>query len=632
MINKYLFILIFVLILFCGKIFPQENIYITEEIIVSSLRTNTDLLDSPVRTDIFYKNEIQNINGEQLSDILQTSSLVTLKSYGGLSGLKSISISGTGPENTLILLNGIKINNSQNLQFDLSMVTKDNIEKIEILNNGYSAIYGSQGVGGIVNIITNNGKLSDEKFKLNISGQYGSYNYSKFSLNGGKRFGKSVINFNFMNEKSNDNFDYYYYDGSSKILKSRENSDYSNINTTIDYSYLQNSKSKLNLYLQYTDNKRNLPGIETGTPPLKSSQKDRNLNFFTSFNKNFAQLSFTVISIYQNYLMNFEIENQLNNFYRNVNYGLSGVLKYVKNNIDASFGTDISKAVLTSNAFDKNVSRFQVGVFVLAKNYLLDRKLVIFPSLRYDYFSDIKKENISFKIGLNFHLFRKEDIHLKINAGNNFRAPSFNELYWKNTGNEKLNPEKSINFDLGLLYKFNLLFKNLFEISYIYIDLKNKILWKPVTPEIWSPVNYGRAFSNVLNISYKSDKEFTKRLKINLCTGYLYNFTRNADSKSQIIYTPKNTIKVNTGIELFDFGFNIYYQYLSKRFVDDDNLNYLPGIDITDANISYKFGIAKFEISTKIEINNLFNKNYQYISGFPMPLRNYKLILNLNFN
>src|SRR5690606_20371165 len=104
---------------------------------------------------------------------------IFIKSYGNGSSLQTISMNGMETEQTLLLLNGSKLNSFQNAHIDLSVISKDNIERIEIVNNGYSSIYGSDAIGGVINIITTRNKSN---FSLNLNSQAGSYGYRKVYL------------------------------------------------------------------------------------------------------------------------------------------------------------------------------------------------------------------------------------------------------------------------------------------------------------------------------------------------------------------------------------------------------------------------------------------------------------------
>ena len=84
-------------------------------------------------------------------------------------------------------------------------------------------------------------------------------------------------------------------------------------------------------------------------------------------------------------------------------------------------------------------------------------------------------------------------------------------------------------------------------------------------------------------------------------------------------------------LKVYNFGVNFLYTFLGKRYINEDNSLYLKGTDIFGANINCVQKIFNLDFNIKLEINNLFNSDYQVISGYPAPLRNYKLELNITY-
>jgi iron complex outermembrane receptor protein len=284
-----------------------------------------------------------------------------------------------------------------------------------------------------------------------------------------------------------------------------------------------------------------------------------------------------------------------------------------------------------------NPERLQTSLFFIQNIKLLkNKRLSLFPSVRLDYFSDTKISNLSLKFGLNYQIIDKKEIYLKSNIGNNFRVPTFNELYWIPGGNESLSQEKSINFDIGIISGFKLYAENIFEVTYSFNNLIDKIIWKPgINSSIWSPINVGKSRIQTLNAELKSKKILSKKLKLN--ADIILNYNRSLNDVSvgnenivkQQIYIPEFVFKINSGMQYQKFSLNFFYQFITKRYTDIDNYYSLPAIDLVDANVGYEFKIKKLDFLLRFEANNIFNKNYQFVSGYPMPLRNYKIGLQI---
>jgi len=615
--------------------------YSTDEIIITGTRLYTDIYSSPSKIDVFDSEQIQNRNGERLSDILQMAGEVYIKSYGGNSSLKTISYNGLTQENILILLDGVRMNSFQNSQIDLSLINKDNIERVEVINNGHSSVYGSDASGGVVNVVTKSNYPFESDFSINILNQYGSFGYKKLFLNASKKIDRLTVGFKYANESSKDDFDYYYFNGVSEIMKSRENSDYGFTNYTFTAQFPLSEKVKINFYSDYLENERSIPGIETGSPSSDTKQFDRNWNNVLTYENTIGH-NFNIKSSFnfQNNLMNYNNGTITNSYYKNLVYTSNSQLNFNTKKIKTSVGYDLSYAKLKSNEVEDNAKRIQTGIYLLSEIQLFSNgSLKIYPSIRFDNYSDVNKNYLSSNLGLNYKPFHSIKLHFRTSIGNNLRTPTFNELYWKNSGNKELNSERSINFDAGLIYNFEFISNNTLDLSYTYINSRDKIIWRPTSNGLWLPANLASSRSDVLSVDLNLDKSFSKDVYSSIILKYAYTSSVNKNSEypddlsfnKQIFYVPKNNFKVNISLFVKNVGMNLFYDLIGKRYTNFENTSYLPATELLDGNIFINFEMFEIDIQTKFEVNNILNKNYQLVSGYPMPLRNYKLGFSLTY-
>jgi len=91
--------------------------------------------------------------------------------YGAVGGVKNLTFRGLSTENSLILINGNPINDPQNGSVDLSLLSVNAIDRMEVVNGGGSALYGSDALGGVVNIIT---RHASEDLHARVQGDIGS--------------------------------------------------------------------------------------------------------------------------------------------------------------------------------------------------------------------------------------------------------------------------------------------------------------------------------------------------------------------------------------------------------------------------------------------------------------------------
>ena len=119
--------------------------------VVTATRTEIPLGDSPVATEVISREDIEESGTEDLAALLEDHPGVDItRSYLG----SSIRLQGLEPEHVLILVNGHRVLGMKGGVIDLSRFTVDNIERIEIVKGPSSALYGSEAMGGVINIIT----------------------------------------------------------------------------------------------------------------------------------------------------------------------------------------------------------------------------------------------------------------------------------------------------------------------------------------------------------------------------------------------------------------------------------------------------------------------------------------------
>ena len=435
--------------------------YTTEEIKVISNKIETGVLDSPAKIEVLRREFILSKNGDRLSDILQSAGGIFIKSYGNGSSLQTISINGMETEQTLLLLNGSKLNSFQNAQIDLSVISKDNIERIEIVNNGYSSIYGSDAIGGVINIITARNK---NNFALSLNTQAGSYGFRKVYLDVNNNIGNLSMNVGFSDEAADDDFDYYYNTGQQKELKNRLNNNYTFQNLFADFDLKISDNQDISYYTNFVSDKRNTPGIESGTAPSNTKQDDRNWNNIVVYNNVFSKnLSIRSEGNFQNNLMNYYVEPFINSYYKNIVLANRSQVDYSAGIFKMAAGYDFTYATINSNELDIRYQQVSIRNVCHRIGDLLSRENIkIFPSARFDNVSDIDQTNAAGKLGLNIKPFDKTDLYLRANVGNNYAAPTFNQLYWRQGGNPDLRTQKSFNIDAGFVYKFNFITDNTF--------------------------------------------------------------------------------------------------------------------------------------------------------------------------
>ncbi|MDX1813037.1 MAG: TonB-dependent receptor plug domain-containing protein, partial [Gammaproteobacteria bacterium] len=151
-------------------------------VVVSATRFNASIDTAPVNITTIDAKEISRSNLTTLSDVLETVPGVTVSNLFGISGSRAkVDMGGFGGnngQNTLILLNGRRLNDVDLQGANLATIPLESIARIEIVHGTSSVLYGDNAVSGVINIVTKNG-FDGKQGKLKL--QVGSYQTQRLS-------------------------------------------------------------------------------------------------------------------------------------------------------------------------------------------------------------------------------------------------------------------------------------------------------------------------------------------------------------------------------------------------------------------------------------------------------------------
>ncbi len=142
-----------------GSAAAQESIPL-EGLVITASRFPEQAGKVGSAVTVITRNQIKSANAENVAELLETVPGLTVNQAGGVGGSTSVFIRGAEPDQTLVLIDGIRVNDpaSTGSEFDFSVFSLGNVERIEILRGPQSGVYGSDAVGGVINIITRKGE------------------------------------------------------------------------------------------------------------------------------------------------------------------------------------------------------------------------------------------------------------------------------------------------------------------------------------------------------------------------------------------------------------------------------------------------------------------------------------------
>ena len=577
--------------------FDDSNRIVLNEISILANKTPSELSKVGSSVNVYSKKEINKSESIYLVDFLDQIPGVSVVRSGSTGNLSTVFIRGTSPYYSRVYVDGIDIGNPSGTQQIpvLSNFLTEDVESIEILKGSQSALYGTQAIGGIINIRTNVLKPKKEKnHKITI--EYGSFDtkalkYKYFLEN---KFSEYVFDFYSLESEG--------YSAVDRKLGASEKDGFKNDRYSINgrHFFDDNSLLSINLFStdEYVETDDSFTPSDTST--YYSSEYSQGIGI--EYEKEFYNLT----NVFNYSKFNSDKRGKTFSKYRNkgerafISYKGSGNLN---DKITYVFGSDsIQDKTPTTN--HKNDIFGIFGEIIHKTTPEFNNTLAI----RNDSHSAFGKQ-FSYRFSSAFRLNNKSN--LKGSYGTGFRSPSLYELYDSTNGNADLKPEKSSSLDLEYSNTLNNNLK--FTAAYFSNETEDIINWVANPPGGWvgkyeqtstKKKREGIEISNIYNINPSAS--------INLS----YTYTA-GDNGEKIIRVPRNQLVVNLGSQ---FNEKLYLNGNAKYNTDIcDTINGskcdVKLDDYTLVNLLAKYKLYR-NTNLKLRIENIFNASYQTVNNF----------------
>ena len=617
------------------------------EVVITATRNEALVTSISVATEVLTTAKLAESNAKNVGEALSSIGGTLIKSYGALGSLESISLRGSTDSQVLILIDGQRLNNAQQASVDMSTIPIDMIERIEVVKGGHAALYGSDAVGGVINIIT---KSMAKKNLLNYraNGTFGSFSTRVYDTSVGQGIGNFDYFVSYNRTQSNGDFEYTNKKG---IKTNLVNADTKSDNIFLKAGYSFYDHSRLSAFHKYRESNNGSPG-SVDYPNLTARNKI--INNHTSLT--YEGLTFGPFAFNLNtYLMKDE------HFYINPEaYGGIEVSKYNSQALGAllqvftdineygllSYGYEFRQDDLQSKRFVKDIEAPFIGnhlrnvhsfYFQDDWSYNVDQfwKLTVVPAVRLDSYPEAGiGSQFSPKVGITLSHNDEWRGSIRGNIGRVFRAPTYNDLYWPEdtwtVGNPNLRPEKGITYDFGFIAQFISMGSWSIEATYFASKLDDLILWASTTTK-WMPTNVSKA--SITGIESKITwRGFDNLIKIQ---GSYTNMDAKDNSDNQttsgkyLIYRPKDKFDLLFNLNYNIASLNLFYSYVGKRFHDANNKTELDSYSLINANVGLSPNIFGVNFNLRLEVNNLVNKELQVVKGNPVPGREIRFSIGL---
>lgn len=534
-----------------------------EEVIVTATRTIRQLSSLPLPAQIITKKELKQANRTRLNNILnEQTGLITVQNFIGGEGIQ---MQGLESEYTLILVDGVPLVGRSAGTLDISRVTVGNIKQIEIVKGASSSLYGSEALGGVINIITDN--PNKKGFKGDLDYRFGTFNTHDANLNLSYKKEKFSIN-TFVNRNSSDGYDLINAVDVNII------DPYSNytFNSKINFDLSDNTK----LYLSgryFTQDQDYIP-TESEAGKINVDEWNTHLKVNHKYSEKWS-------SYFEFYATRYKSKDYLNNVSDNTLFSASNYNELlVRPEVRATYNPNDETAYVAGIGLDHETlvrtdfatnPEFNSPYAYIQYDGNPNEKVNIILGARFDKHNEYKSQ-FSPKGAIRYEL--NDKFAIKGSIGYGFKAPDFRQLYFDLAGiagytilghnavssrvpemiangeiedegdivvplsvfGDKLKPESSISYNLGVDY--NPISTLKLEINLFRNDIQDLIDTQLIANKVngsgvYSYYNVNEAYTQ--GLEFNSTWRASNNLKIS--GGYQLLFAKDKDA-----------------IELFDNG------------------------------------------------------------------------------
>jgi vitamin B12 transporter len=586
--------------------FQQGSLY-AGKVIVTATRLEEPIEKVPVSATVITKEQIEKKHAITIDEVLREVPGLHISRFGTIGEESFPRLRGSDNRHLLVMIDGVVVNPAFNDIFDFADYHVDNIERIEIIRGNYSALYGSDAIGGIIN-----SSIKDLKFVLSGSrtdseGDFDrdQYENNTFSAN---------INYNVTKDSS--------LKLASRYIESKKEiavlttailpPPQLQVQVIMDQNYETRRKTSINsLSFEQTISDIwdfNLSGSFFYLNDIEDDEQEENVpQTIAFFNSETESKRYTVGTQHNFYIkemdtitIGFDYEREEVKYDSNTNFTLGGLFP-------------------EHETFEKH--RTNVGYY-LQNIFNWEDRWIFIAGVRGDHYYSFEPV-FSPKVSTSY-LFKSTKTKLKGSYGQGFHAPSFDQLYSNPMGNKNLDPERTNSYEVGFdqsiageILKIGAVY---FEINYRDKIIRNLNKFKYVNAE----KAMSRGVESYLSLTPINGLYFN--------VTYTFTETKNKKTREELKSIPKHMLNLNINYDITkSLNINLDINHVGSEFIDAGNIIGLDGEPIGLRNPEYtKVDLAASYVLVKDwnflknltlfgNIMNLFDEEYNEVTGAPSP-------------
>ena len=604
-----------------------------EEVVVSATKTPVPVSQVTSAVEVITAQDMKKQNIRNVADALRLAQGLAVFSNGGPGTEVNARIRGGSSSQTLVLIDGAIVNSGTLGSYNFANLTTDNIERVEVLRGAQSMLWGSDAMGGVINIVTKRGQgpLSATGFMEYgsfaslreggmVSGKQGAVDYS-FSLSRWDTSSFSAVNYR---RGAGERDSYRNWQGSGRI--------------GVDLP----KDGRLDFTMRWMNSDVQLDSVSATSPSDVYGSKNRSQEYV--FSGSYEQpltgwwsqkLTLARAQEASQFLPG-TLQRSLITGAFSTPFGTPNEIRVLSNRLEWQHNFQITKLLLLSAGyqFREQQGENDTGLtnrilssnagFAQAQFNLWDR-LFATAGIRHDSYN-VFGDATTYRL-TGGYLHKETDTKIRGSYSTGFRAPTMNELYFPNFGNSQLGTEKSQSMDVGIdQYFFSKQLK--FTGGFFWNRYRNLItttfdptFCAPFSTFGFCPQQIGEASTKGweagLSYTYSSDRPFLKGLVVQ--ANYTNTMTRDLVTQTRLPRWATDQWSASVSYQPIDpLWITLIGRYVGSRYNAAGDRQSLPAFDVWSLAVTYD--VTK-QLQAYLRAENLFNEKYEEVASAGTPIR-----------
>lgn len=603
---------------------------------------------------------IERLGVQDLSEAVKRFSGVAVQDYGGIGGLKTVSVRSLGAKHTAVSYDGVTVTDAQNGQIDISRYTLDDVEQVALSIGQSDDIFQTARMyasAGALSIQTRRPDFSDQRFHLKAQlkgGSFGMVNpYVRYEQQLGERWYASLQG-DYL--RADGRYPFTWVNGQLVEKKKRQNSDIETWHTELNLFGNLGKAGSLSVKGYYFDSERGLPGSVILYNDYSGERLwDKNGFVQLHYENRFSPLFALKAQAKYNYAWTkyldvnnkYEEGKQEDRYTQHEYYGsLSGLYQPLDRfsiSLTEDFFVNTLDNTLPACPFPKRYS----SLTVLAAQYK-DSRLTATASLLGTYITEeveagdkpADRKRLSPAASLSWRLLPMHNVRVRLSYKDIFRIPTFNDMYYLRIGNTNLKPEKATQYNIGITWSGELpgVSYASFSADGYYNRVKDKIVAMP-TMFIWKMMNMGEVAIGGLDVNLSAEVPLHEKVSLSAQAAYTYQRAidiTNEEAKNykdQIPYTPEHSGNLSLSLQNPWLNLSYHVTCVGDRYALPQNIedNRIAKYAEQGISVNREFQIRSCKLRLQGEVLNLTNKTYDVIQYYPMPGRSWRVGVSVTY-